>query len=83
MLFQFQLILTNGKIKITNQTAKLSIKISGEEQEDELKQSMPRDYFKFKVSIQKPNNLLTKKKKKAMKFTTGVVLKLGFVDGCQ
>ena len=83
MLFQFQLIPTNGKIKITNQTAKLSIKISGEEQEDELKQSMPRDYFKFKVSIQKPNNLLTKKKKKAMKFTTEVVLKLGFVDGCQ
>ena len=65
MLFQFQLIPTNGKIKITNQTAKLSIKISGEEQEDELKQSMPRDYFKFKVSIQKPNNLLTKKKKKS------------------
>ena len=82
MLFQFQLIPTNGMIKITNQTVKLSIKISGEEQEDELKQSMPRDYFKCKVSILKPNNLLTIKKK-AMKLTTEVVLKLGFMDGCQ
>ena len=63
MLFQFQLIPTNGMIKITNQTVKLSIKISGEEQEGELKQSMPRDYFKCKVSILKPNNLLTIKKK--------------------
>ena len=62
MLFQFQLIPTNGMIKITNQTVKLSIKISREEQEDKLKQSMPRDYFKCKVSILKPNNLLTIKK---------------------
>ena len=63
LLFQFQLIPTNGMIKITNQTVKLSIKISGEEQEGELKQSMPREYFKCKVSILKPNSLLTIKKK--------------------